>query len=193
MDLSSTVVNLLLPRGTVLTTDESPTSVLGIGELMVADQGKWRRNPAIPLEDTASSTDGLGGYHGSIHQTMSGIGVTIYYAIGAYSERRPDGTHNGIPAFTEPWKSVVATFYHELNEARTDPDVEDAIRTGKLQFAGWTSARGEEVGDAPIRTSSGAAPVFKEVTLTDGSGTVPIQFMYSNAVHGPEGPIPNVH
>lgn len=23
---------------------------------------------------------------------------------------------------TKPWKNVVATFYHELNEARTDPD-----------------------------------------------------------------------
>jgi hypothetical protein len=27
--------------------------------------------------------------------------------------------------------------------------------------------------------------VFKEVALTDGSGTVPIQLMWSNAVGGP--------
>jgi len=26
------------------------------------------------------------------------------------------------------------------------------------------------------------------VPLTDGSGTVPVQFQYSDAVHGPEGP-----
>ena len=31
--------------------------------------------------------------------------------------------------------------------------------------------------------------VFREVELTDNIGTVPVQFMYSNAVHGPEGPI----
>lgn len=31
--------------------------------------------------------------------------------------------------------------------------------------------------------------VFREVELTDNIGTVPVPFMYSNAVHGPEGPI----
>jgi hypothetical protein len=35
-----------------------------------------------------------------------------------------------IVVFDQPWKNVVATFYHELNEARTDADVEDAIRAG---------------------------------------------------------------
>jgi hypothetical protein len=35
--------------------------------------------------------------------------------------------------------------------------------------------------------------VFKEVTVSDGSGTVPVQFQYSNAVHGPEGPIAAPH
>jgi hypothetical protein len=35
--------------------------------------------------------------------------------------------------------------------------------------------------------------VFQEVELTDNSGTVPIQFMYSDAVHGPEGPIAQAH
>ena len=35
--------------------------------------------------------------------------------------------------------------------------------------------------------------VFKEVPLADGSGTVPVQFQYSNAVHGPEGPIAQPH
>jgi hypothetical protein len=33
----------------------------------------------------------------------------------------------------------------------------------------------------------------REVPLADGSGTVPVQFQYSNAVHGPEGPIPEPH
>src|SRR5207302_1653645 len=35
--------------------------------------------------------------------------------------------------------------------------------------------------------------VMQEVPLTDGSGTVPVQFQYSDAVHGPEGPIPAPH
>jgi hypothetical protein len=31
--------------------------------------------------------------------------------------------------------------------------------------------------------------VMVEVPLADGSGPVPIQLMWSNAVHGPEGPV----
>jgi len=193
MDLGSTVLNLLLPSGTILTTDEAITSAMTLLGLSNHAEGGKRLNPAIPVEDQASSSNGLGGYHGSVHQSMSGPGTTIYYAIGAYSEVRPDGTQNGIPTFAEPWKSVVATFYHELNEARTDPEVEDAIRTGKVAFTAWTSAAGEECGDEPIRTAAKPSDVFKEVPLTDGSGTVPVQFMYSNAVHGPEGPIPQPH
>jgi len=192
MDLNSTVVNLLLPSGTILTTDETPAAMAQSGLLTAADAAN-PLDPAIPIEDDASSNHGLGGYHGSVHQTMSGVGVTVYYAIGAFSEIRPDGSKNGIPAFPEPWKSIVATFYHELNEVRTDPDVEDAIRTGQITFTGWTSAKGEECGDAPIRTASSTQLVFQEVPLTDNSGTVPVQFMYSNAVHGPEGPIPQPH
>jgi hypothetical protein len=187
MDLNSTVINLLLPSGTVLTTDE------GLSTAVVTAEAGEPLDPQIPIEDEASSTSGLGGYHGSIHKTMSGVAVTIYYSIIAFSEVRPDGSNNGIVAFPEPWKNVVATCYHELNEARTDADVEDAIRTGQTSFVGWTSARGEEIGDEPIRTATSLSEVFKEVPLTDGSGVVPVQLMYSNAVHGPEGPIPQPH
>ncbi len=188
MDLNSTVVNLLLPSGTILTTDEGLSNAAAVAQ----EPGK-PLDPRIPVEDEASSASGLGGYHGSIHKTMSGVGITIYYAVIAFSEVRPDGSHNGIVAFAEPWKNVVATCYHELVEARTDPDVEDAIRTGQLSFVGWTSARGEEIGDEPIRTATSLSKVFKEVPLADGTGVVPVQFMYSNAVHGPEGPIPQPH
>jgi hypothetical protein len=192
-DLSSTVVNLLLPPGTVLTTDELPTTA-ALPARLVAESGPGKRlDPAIPVEDEASSKKGLGGYHGSVYLTMSGVGVTIYYAISVFSEILPNGTRAGIPAFPQPWKNVVATLYHELNEARTDPDVEDAIRTNQIGFTGWTSKASEEVGDAPIRTATGLELVFKEVPLTNGGGTVPVQFMYSNAVHGPEGPIPQPH
>src|SRR5579864_5417008 len=97
------------------------------------------------------------------------------------------------PVFDQAWKNVVATFYHELNEARTDPDVEDAIRAGNdpnaVKFLGWTSQQGEECGDFPVFEANPLTEVFQEVPVTDGSRTVPVQFQYSDAVHGPEGPV----
>ena len=184
-DLSSTVFNFMLPSGTVLTTDTDPTSA-------ISPAGNAA---AIPVEDEANSLQGLGGYHGSIHPSGT---VTVYYSIGVFSESRPDGSDNGIVAFDRPWKNVVATFYHELNEARTDVDVEDAIRAGNsskaVRFLGWTSEQGEECGDFPITEAEpDLSLVMKEVDLTNGGGKVPVQFQYSNAVRGPEGPIPQPH
>src|SRR6266436_4422710 len=72
-----------------------------------------KRSPACPIS-------GLGGYHGSVILA----GQRIYYAVAALSEVLSNGRQNGIVAFTQPWKNAVATMYHELNEARTDPDVE---------------------------------------------------------------------
>jgi hypothetical protein len=184
-EFSSTVFNFMLPSGTVLTTDTNPTSAISLAG----------NAASIPVEDEASSLHGLGGYHGSVHPARR---VTIYYAIGVFSERRPNGSNNGIVAFDQPWKNVVATFYHELNEARTDPDVEDAIRAGNspkaVGFLGWTSQEGEECGDFPITEAEpDLSLVMKEVSLTDGDGKVPVQFQYSNAVQGPEGPILQPH
>ena len=190
-DLGSTVFDFMLPPGAILTTDTAPTG----------GQRKPRRtvssHPAdVPVEDEDSSTQGLGGYHGSIHAGPGGNTI-LYYAIGVFSQILPDGTENGIAVFDQPWKNVVATFYHELNEARTDADVEDAIRAGNDpsadSFLGWVSRQGEEVGDFPVFEAHPLTKVFKEVPLTDGSGTVPIQFQYSNAVKGPEGPIATPH
>jgi hypothetical protein len=76
--------------------------------------------------------------------------------------------------------------------------VEDAIRAGNsskaVSFLGWTSLQGEECGDFPI-TEAGTALslVMQEVSLTNGDRKVPVQFQYSNAVQGPEGPIPQPH
>jgi len=143
------------------------------------------------LVDTGDvdSKHGLGGYHGSI----TAGGSERYYAVAVYS----DGD-NGIVAFDEPWKNVCATLYHELQETRTDPDVEDAIRMGSKpgsdRLLGWYSPRGGEIGDIPM-SEAGAdlSRVMREVPLADGSGTVPIQLMWSNAVGGPEGPITAPH
>jgi hypothetical protein len=146
--------------------------------------------PGTVLTDgDVDSQHGLGGYHGSIKTGT----LERYYAVAVYS----DGD-NGIVAFDEPWKNVCATLYHELQETRTDPDVEDAIRMGSKpgsdRLLGWYSARGGEIGDIPMSESNGdLSLVMKEVPLADGSGTVPIQLMWSNAVGGPEGPIPKPH
>ena len=184
-DLASTVFNFMLPRGTVLTTDTKPTAAISpSGNASV-----------VPVETEDSSLQGLGGYHGSV--PVSGK-TRIYYAVGVFSERRSDGTDNGIVSFDQSWKNVVATFYHELNEARTDPDVEDAIRAGNsskaIKFLGWTSKQGEECGDFPM-TEAGPnlSLVMKEVNLSNGGSKVPVQFQYSNAVEGPEGPIAAPH
>jgi hypothetical protein len=122
--------------------------------------------------------------------------VTVYYAVGVYSERQSSGATNGIPVFDQNWKNVVATFYHELEEARTDPDVGDAaagMGPDPSRYLGWTSDSGNEIGDYPIAEAKQLSSVFFEVPLADGSGYVPIQLCYSNAVHGPEGPIPYPH
>jgi hypothetical protein len=186
-DLGSTVINVMLPSGTVL-NDQTATTSGGAGpqEVQVSHRA------GIPGAEEADSLHGLGGYHSSVHLTnLDGTAATVYYAVGAFSEQWADGTVNGIPVFDAPWKNV------ELNEARTDADVEDAIDAGNdpsaESFLGWTSRQGEECGDFPVFEADPLTQVFQEVPLTDGSGTVPVQFMYSNAVHGPEGPIDTPH
>lgn len=187
LDLAATVFCFLLPRGIVLVDGDSS------GGSQARDD-EPEHNPALRERDEAvDSRHGLGGYHGSIHPLHGAVTETLYYAVGVYSEG-----DNGIVAFDEPWKSVCATFYHELCEARTDPDVEDAIRAGDSpdadRFLGWYSPKGGEIGDIPMEEAGGdLGAVMREVPLADGSGTVPIQLMWSNAVGGPEGPIARTH
>jgi len=190
-DLTTTLFNFMLPPGTVLNTDTTTTG--GAQHVTAAVKKQVVNRNALVPKDEADSLNGLGGYHGSVHASGTDI---VYYAIGVYSETEANGTVNGIPVFGQAWKNVVATFYHELNEARTDADVEDAIRAGNdpnaNSFLGWVSDQGEECGDFPVSEAGGnLTEVFQEVELTDNSGTVPVQFQYSDAVHGPEGPIPN--
>jgi hypothetical protein len=184
-DLSSTVFCLMLPRGVAL--------VDGTSKGHQRRRDVERENPVLAEHDEAvDSWHGLGGYHGSIHPKRGKTKETVYYAVGVYSEGR-----NGIVAFDQPWKSVCATFYHELCEARTDPDVEDAIRAGSSSkansFLGWYSPRMGEIGDIPMEEAgANLGAVMKEVPL-GGGGTAPIQLMWSNAVAAPEGPIARKH
>jgi hypothetical protein len=161
--LDNTVLNFMLPSGTVLT------------------------------DGSANSLNGLGGFHGSVHAVNSHGGTdTIYFTVCVYGENQTDGSANGIPVFDQSWKNVVGAFYHELNEARTDPDVEDASRYNNISYLGWVSDSGNEVGDYPVSEADSAGlpltSVFCEVPLYDGSGTVPIQLMWSNQAHAPVNP-----
>jgi Dyp-type peroxidase family len=184
-DFANTVFNFFLPRGTELTDDDETSAALAkTGRAPKRSRGGRIGHTAFRL----SSREGLGGYHGSVD-----AGATrIYYAVGAYAQGS-----NGIVVLDAPWKNIVATFYHELCEARTDPDVEEANRGGGETLLGWVAASGREIGDFPIRENellNGTLnDVFVEVPLADGSGTVPVQLMYSNAVEGPEGPIASPH
>jgi hypothetical protein len=158
------------------------------GELKTTDLASTIFNLVLPrgtelaLGDS-TSLRGLGGYHGSVHLATRTGQVTLYYSANVFSEG-----DNGIPVFDQPWKNVVGTLYHELNEFRTDPDVNDAIQTGDNDFLGWMSRRGHECGDEPIAVAASLEQVFKEVVATGGSEKLPVQFMYSNKVHGPEDP-----
>jgi hypothetical protein len=167
IDLTTTVICLFLPQGVILDT----TAKGGVG------------NVKGPDDDKDTSLEGLGGYHGS----ASIAGNTVYFAVGVYSEQTAAGI-NGIPFWPDSWKNIVATFYHELNEARTDPDVEDVNRTGDQKKLGWYSDTAGEIGDIPM-SDAGAhlGLVMVEVALIAG-GTVPIQLMWSNQVSGPCGP-----
>jgi len=172
-DFQNTVFNFMLPRGVVLTTDDDDSD----------DKAEPKKaEPKGETEEAASSLLGLGGFHGSVR---AGGGTRIYYSVGVFSEG-----DNGIVAFNQSWKNVVATFYHELVEARTDADVEE----GRVAWVN-DDVPGQEIGDIPMTLAGGAnlGKVMKEVPLSDGSGTVPIQLMWSNAVSAPEGPIPAPH
>jgi pimeloyl-ACP methyl ester carboxylesterase len=166
-DFSSTAFDFLLPPGVEL----------------VDGLASDRR----PRPDSAH---GLAGYHGSIHASApDGSAATLYYTVAVYSQASAAGT-SGIVAFSEPWKNVVATLYHELQEVRTDPDVADALAAptpaGGEHYLGWASSTGAELGDLPLIASGGdLGQVMKEVPLANGQGTVPIQVLWSNSAGGP--------
>jgi hypothetical protein len=135
-----------------------------------------------------NSLDGLGGYHGSVR--LDGARLA-YYSANVFSQILPNGRANGIPVFDAPWKNVVGTLYHEMNEFRTDADVREAIETGEDGLLGWMGEQGE-IGDQPIAaagTAGSLSLVFQEILSSAGGGRVPVQYLFSNAVHGAEGPI----
>jgi len=169
IDLSKTVICLYLPRGVILDTKAKG----GVG------------NDKSDDDDLDNSLQGLGGYHGSAHIK----GKRVYFAVAVYSEQTAEGNVNGIPYWPVPWKNIVATVYHELCEARTDPDIEQAIRDNDDRKIGWYSDHANgEIGDIPMsEAGQNLGLVMVEVSLVSG-GTAPIQLMWSNQVGGPCGP-----
>lgn len=190
-DLQNTVFNLLLPSGSVLTVDDRASFDVSDE---VAGSVSTGSGDAVPTFEEGESLTGLAGYHGSV---VTANNERVYYTVSVYSQRGTGGTTNGIPAFAEPWKNVVATLYHQLTESRTNPDVEETMRHASeenaKQYLGWVSDSGLEVGDGPVRSDIPLSTIFREVPLTNGSGTVPVQLLWSNAIHGPEGPISSPH
>lgn len=180
VDFNTTVICFFLPPGIILTDDRAAASG-------GAEAGERRRHSHLigDADDEVSSLQGLGGYHGSAHIG----GQKIYFAVAVYSQMI-NGKPNGIPFWPDSWKNIVATFYHELNEARTDPDVEEYNLAPGPNIIGWYAnvQGGGEIGDIPINEAGNKlALVMTEVRLANGA-TAPIQLMWSNAVHGPEGP-----
>ena len=173
-DIQNKIVELF-DRNLILPTDQDRTCfnlVLPPGTVLKLDR--------------SSSLNGLGGYHGSVHFSRNGQTKTLYYSANVYSELRA-GRQNGIAFFNQPWKNIVGTLYHELVEFQTDPDVNDAIQQRDNSFIGWNSNFGMEIGDQPIASNT-LDKVFKEVMTLPGPRPTPVQFMYSNFVHGAEGP-----
>jgi hypothetical protein len=159
--------------------------------ILASDHDRTVFNLVLPPDtilklNGSSSLAGLGGYHGSVHFSRGGQSRTLYYSANVYSAVRA-GRRNGIPFFSTPWKNVVCTLYHELIESQTDPDVNDAIRQHDSRFIGFNSKGGQEIGDQPLSANS-LDRVFKEVLTLPGPRATPVQFLYSNAVHGAEGP-----
>jgi hypothetical protein len=176
-DLSSTVICLYLPQGVIL--DTRSTGPGGVGD--DGDEGKKKSGHAIADKDDADdSTQGLGGYHGSAQIG----GQTVLFAVAVYSDES-NGEINGIPVWPDSWKNMVATMYHELNEARTDPDVEASMRDQDDSLLGWYADNVGEIGDIPMNEAGqDLTKVMVEVALLAG-GTAPIQLMWSNEVGGP--------
>ena len=159
--------------------------------ILASDHDRTCFNLVLPPDtilklDGSTSLAGLGGYHGSVHFSRAGQTQTLYYSANVYSAVR-SGKRNGIPFFSTPWKNVVCTLYHELIETQTDPDVGDAIRQNDRRFIGFNSNKGQEIGDQPLSANS-LDRIFKEVLTLPGPKPTPVQFIYSNAVHGAEGP-----
>ena len=104
--------------------------------------------PGATLRDgEASSTEGLGGFHGNV---TARDGHPVYYAVVVYSQRSGERV-NGIDFSGTAIDNVTITESHEITEAVTDPDVGLAIQTGDPRYLGWYDET------TPVRRRDGTA------------------------------------
>lgn len=101
---------------------------------------------AVLKADGVSSLDGLGGYHGSYDDPVSG--KRVYYAAIAFSEG-----NNGIDFDGVARDNISITASHEWTEAATDPDVNN----GEL---GWYDDNYGEVADVPMNQGMSVEDVY---------------------------------
>lgn len=161
--VGSTVVSKATPK---TFTDANGVALvkqlLASGAIKPGDQTIHTINlpPGTVLKDgSATSKDGLGGFHGSY--TDPKTGKEVYYAILANNKGS-----NGID-FTgnrQDNNSIVAS--HEWSEAATDADVALVNRTGDGSKLGWYDNTNGEIGDIPINISND--PNLKDVWGREG-------------------------
>ena len=142
-DPARSVINMMLPKGTVLSDDFSPGFHPPAGEEETHDHRRKRGVLHVGDDDAASSKNGLGGYHGSIHvghgtprRTTPSVCTRRERTASTRSESRgrtssrPSTTSSTKPARTWTWRTL------------TRP----ATSTARLVFAD----RQGEIGDLPI-------------------------------------------
>lgn len=119
--------------------------------------------PGATLRDgEASSTAGLGGFHGNV---TAPDGHPVYYAVVVYSQRTGDEL-NGIDFTGTPIDNVTITESHEVTEAVTDPDVGLAIQTGNPRYLGWYD------DTTPVRRRDGSAVLDSFGRTLRGKGEI---------------------
>ena len=139
------------------------------------------------------SKHGLGGYHGSVHAKRGSKTETVYYAVGVVLGRVE--RHLGLPGRVEEHvRGLLPRALRGANgSGRRGRDPRGQL-VARERLPRLVLAAGGEIGDIPLEEAGGnLSAIIREVKLAAGSKTVPVQFMWSNAVAGPEGPIARKH
>jgi hypothetical protein len=178
LDLASTAINIILPQGMSL-------EILGLDEQERPSDAP--RMPGVP-RDAPFYASGLAGYHGSVAETIAGKPVDVLYSVVAWSD---GGTGIPVPNWSG-WENIVATLYHELQEIRTNPDVDLAVRSGNNALIGWNTDPVEgpdgqdcrEIADLPlVLHNTYRYEAFTRVVVKGCDGDlmeVPIQRIWSD-------------
>lgn len=178
LDLEITALNIVLPRGMTLEIIGIDGAECPVGTILM--QG-------VP-DDSPNYSTGTAGYHGTVPIVLKGQKVEVLYSVVVWS----DGSI-GIPVpGWEGWENIAATLYHELQEIRTNPYVDCAVRTGEVKYVGWNSEPIEgpdghdfrEIADLPLLIHHDAQhEAFMRVSVMAADGTmmaVPIQRLWCN-------------